>query len=571
MKKILFTLSAAIIAVTSIAQEPLRFNSNKKFKIVQITDTHYTLDNPKSDVVFELLDEVVNDIKPDLVIFTGDIVTAKPPVIEGWERIIKPLQEGNIPFAATMGNHDDEVDSKRDEIVKFLKGQPYSYVKDGDYEIKIKGSSKDNDFILYLFDSNSYSTNENVDGYGWFSYEQVGNYIAKSKKYSKANGGVPYPALAFFHIPLPEHASAYENNLYPPIGEKNEPVCSPKINTGLFGAMIERGDIMGCFVGHDHVNDYIAYQNNIALVYGRFSGGQTTYGNLRNGCRVIEIEEGVRGFKSYIVERGGKTHSYSAYPRRFKLAMTSDTHFEAPLKSDQYDNVVTLNSLELDGLIINGDLFNRQSHSAIELFKSRYEMGGGDSTFNGNIYIGLGNHDINPISKDSIQNLKERNLTLNYMDSLLGAMREQGLIKSFDPVTRCYSFNLGKLHFIQTNTFAGDKTLGDGSLEWLQEDLKRYGSKGEAIVLLMHYTFYEDNNYWINKEEREALANALKGYNIKAIFNGHDHNPRESKWNGIDVYTSDNVWVDNPKANPSFYMLEYSENGEDLSITKCSY
>lgn len=35
-----------------------------------------------------------------------------------------------------------------------------------------------------------------------------------------------------------------------------EPVCDPQLNSGLFNAMLECGDVMGVFCGHDHNNDY---------------------------------------------------------------------------------------------------------------------------------------------------------------------------------------------------------------------------------------------------------------------------------------------------------------------------
>lgn len=42
----------------------------------------------------------------------------------------------------------------------------------------------------------------------------------------------------------------------------------------MFANMLECGDVMGVFAGHDHVNDYIATLYNIALGYGRASGGK---------------------------------------------------------------------------------------------------------------------------------------------------------------------------------------------------------------------------------------------------------------------------------------------------------
>ena len=38
---------------------------------------------------------------------------------------------------------------------------------------------------------------------------------------------------------------------------KGEEVVLSKINSGLFTAMLEAGDVMGVFAGHDHDNDYV--------------------------------------------------------------------------------------------------------------------------------------------------------------------------------------------------------------------------------------------------------------------------------------------------------------------------
>ncbi len=57
-------------------------------------------------------------------------------------------------------------------------------------------------------------------------------------------------------------------------GTRMEEACSPRINTGMFAAMKEAGDVMGVFVGHDHDNDYAVMWKNILLAYGRYTGGE---------------------------------------------------------------------------------------------------------------------------------------------------------------------------------------------------------------------------------------------------------------------------------------------------------
>ena len=45
---------------------------------------------------------------------------------------------------------------------------------------------------------------------GWFTNKQVNWYRDKSEKFSKVNGGKSYPALAFFHMSLPEYELAWK-------------------------------------------------------------------------------------------------------------------------------------------------------------------------------------------------------------------------------------------------------------------------------------------------------------------------------------------------------------------------
>ena len=126
--------------------------------------------------------------------------------------------------------------------------------------------------------------------------------------------------MAFFHIPLPEHneAASYENAKL--IGTRREKSCSPVINTVLFAAMFNCCDVMGTFVGHDHVNDYAVCWKGIMLCYGRFTGSKNTYYDIPggNGARVIELTEGERGFKSWIRLHDGKVINGIAYPEDFK-------------------------------------------------------------------------------------------------------------------------------------------------------------------------------------------------------------------------------------------------------------
>lgn len=330
MKKHYFSLIAVFVFIVSVNAQNntrLKFNTNGEFKIVQFTDTHINLKKKSNLNVLQIVEDVINIEKPDFVIFTGDNVTENEPQ-EAYLRLEKLFNKSDIPWAVVFGNHDGQGDVKREYLANFLNELPHCMNNDNkqdevygysNFILPIYGQKNKIEALLYLMDSNSYSTlKPTVEGYGWFDYSQINWYRKKSKEFTSANNGNVLPALAFFHIPLPEYTQAWNNKVNPPIGVKNEDECSPDINTGMFSAMLECGDVMGTFVGHDHINDYIGVHYNIALAYGRVSKV------MRNpeedplaGGRVIVLKESQRKFDTWIRDMNGKKELDCTWPDSF--------------------------------------------------------------------------------------------------------------------------------------------------------------------------------------------------------------------------------------------------------------
>ena len=311
------------IGISPMKSQDLKFGEDKKFKIVQFTDVHWKADSIASEEAGERMGEVLDAEKPDLVIFTGDVIFGKP-ADKSMRCALEPTIKRGIPFAVTFGNHDDELGMSRKELYDFIKDMPgnltstvegLSGVTNFILPVKASDGSKDA-ALLYVFDSHSYATLKGIKGYGWIKHDQVQWYIDESKKFTEANGGIPLTALSFFHIPLPEFHEAVQNEGSFLIGTRKEKACAPEINTGLFAAMQEAGDVLGIFVGHDHVNDYAVSWKGIMLCYGRFTGGKTVYHDMPggNGARVIELTEGVRQFRSWIRLKGGQVINEFTYP-----------------------------------------------------------------------------------------------------------------------------------------------------------------------------------------------------------------------------------------------------------------
>ena len=326
MQKITMLLLGLFLAGgTMAADKPLlQFKENGEFRIAQLTDTHINLSKNDAKHVFDLVRVVHETEHPDLFVLTGDIVTQHYPKAV-YDKFSALFEEFNTPWTVVLGNHDDEYHTTRQRLGELLEKYPLCLNSTtpgitgiSNYIVPVTWDGKPA-ALLYFLDSNAYSTldKDKVDGYGWFDLSQITWYKSQSAAFTKANKGKPLPALAFFHIPLPEYNQVWDDSNIVKIGDKNEEVCCPKINTGMFAAMVECGDVMGTFVGHDHVNDYIGCLYGIALAYGRASGGINTYGDLTVGSRIIVLKKDKRRFDTWIRQTDGSKLDECHYPDSF--------------------------------------------------------------------------------------------------------------------------------------------------------------------------------------------------------------------------------------------------------------
>jgi len=321
MKRYLVIGFCILILNNSFCQkEIIHFNQEGKFKIVQFTDMH--IQNSVSDSVFELVKEIVGLEKPDLAVITGDICL-QDTVDDLLLRLANLFAEKKIYWVSAFGNHDGEYGPPRKTLSAIYRSLPFNLnsstsgiTGETNFVLPVTGKKSKHQALLYLFDSNAYNPlKDKVKGtYGWIDFSQIHWYRDQSASYTKKNKGVPVPSLAFFHIPLPEYKVLWEEDSALCIGVKQEEVSCPPVNSGMYTSMLECGDVMGIFVGHDHVNDYFGILNGIALAYGRFSGTKNTYGHLTPGARVIVLKEGKREFDTWIREKGGNIPYKSGYP-----------------------------------------------------------------------------------------------------------------------------------------------------------------------------------------------------------------------------------------------------------------
>ncbi len=285
----------------------LRYRPDGSFTIVQFTDLHWHNGEEMDRKTAAAMRTLLEMERPDFVVLTGDSLAGKgcTDPERSVTQLTTPLVESETPWAVVFGNHDDEGSLTRHDLMGIFQSCPGCLAEVGpsdvpgvgNYTLLIEPKEGGVPTILYFFDSNSYAP-ETVGGYGWIRHEQIAWYRRLSYELRRAYAARP-PALAFFHIPLPEYNDVWEGGVC--YGNKGEDVCAPRLNTRLFAAMVEQGDVMATFVGHDHVNDYVGEWMGIHLAYGKVTGYQTypRDGSAR-GARVIRLSAGQRQFETWI-------------------------------------------------------------------------------------------------------------------------------------------------------------------------------------------------------------------------------------------------------------------------------
>lgn len=315
---------------TSQSGKSLQFRSDGTFKIVQFTDLHYgetELNDVRSVLVQE---EVLKREEPDLTVMTGDSVSGYAWkgqtgwFAEKWEHLSSPMAKYNATWAFAIGNHDDEADLNRTMIMNLLQTYNLSLTQEGpsdihgvtNYYLFVYSSDPNNDVpvaVLYFFDSSDTNC-ENVQGWGCVYPDQIQWYANTSSSITKQFGKI-IPALAFFHIPPPEFMYMW-NNLTTYGRLQDTGVCCFSVNTGLFAAFKQMGDVISVHCGHDHDNDFYGEFDGILLAYGRKTG----YGGYgpplgwKRGARVLQLTENPFSLTHWIREQDGNVVPSTSQP-----------------------------------------------------------------------------------------------------------------------------------------------------------------------------------------------------------------------------------------------------------------
>uniref|UniRef100_A0A1J3DFF7 Putative inactive purple acid phosphatase 28 n=1 Tax=Noccaea caerulescens TaxID=107243 RepID=A0A1J3DFF7_NOCCA len=322
---------------------PLRFRDDGTFKILQVADMHYGMgsitrcrDVLDSDFRYcsdlnttRFLGRMIEAEKPDLIAFTGDNIfgSSTTDAAESLLEAIGPAIEYGIPWAAILGNHDQESTMNRQELMTFLSLMDFSVSQInppagdddsdeaergalrsidgfGNYHLRVHGApgsvlSNSTVFDLFFLDSGDRETVQGRRTYGWIKESQL-RWLQDTCKqgYNQNIGNFPAnpPALAFFHIPILEVRDLWYT---PFIGQFQEGVACSTVQSGVLDTFVSMGNVKAAFIGHDHTNDFCGNLKGVWFCYGG-GFGYHAYGkpNWYRRARVIEAKLG-KGIDSW--------------------------------------------------------------------------------------------------------------------------------------------------------------------------------------------------------------------------------------------------------------------------------
>lgn len=158
------------------------------------------------------LRRMIESEKPDFIAFTGDNIfgTSTADAAESLFRAFGPAVESRLPWAAVLGNHDQESTMTRAELMSFISLMDYSLsqvnpstedisdptkrrrVADidgfGNYDLRVwgaPGSHLANSSVLNFFflDSGDRATVDGVRTYGWIKESQLSWLRGISKEF----------------------------------------------------------------------------------------------------------------------------------------------------------------------------------------------------------------------------------------------------------------------------------------------------------------------------------------------------------------------------------------------------
>lgn len=317
-----FVIGSGVMAFAQgeTAAPVLKFDENGEFKILHLCDCQDGY--PADGRMFDYINYVLDVYDPDIVVLGGDNTVGEQETKQlAINELCEPFVKNKTYFTMVFGNHDYQQGYTNDELFEMYQKAGGEYFLAYDADPTLHGTathnlpvySKDGSqvkFNLLMFDSGTYVESGDYD---CVRKDQIDWYIETSNALAEQNGGKVVPSLAFQHIVVGEAYDAlfaefpfalgaltpqYNGKIYSYLPKLHnftgfllEPPCPGIDNEGQFRAMVDQGDVLAVFSGHDHMNDYETEIDGVKII-NTPSPTYNSYSSIVNkGARLITIKE----------------------------------------------------------------------------------------------------------------------------------------------------------------------------------------------------------------------------------------------------------------------------------------
>ena len=302
---------------------PLRAKNDGSFRFICVSDFHARPGRLADERLPKSIAALLDHTSADLMLILGDLTHESEGLgsYEMLDRYIdqfsRSLEERGIPWAHVPGNHDREEGIPTEYFMRYLRclsrRGPEELPGYGNYILPVFSHDADISsdapiFVIYMMDSHtgfnawgeSIGIGERADllnmttGFekdGGIYPSQAAWYWNCSKELERRYGH-KIPGVICMHIPIPEVRLIPHNQWLTHMkGELEEAAGISGLNSGLFAAAYERGDIKAVICGHDHINAFSGDYMGIEL--SEDAGlGYDVYGTDRmRGGRMITFSE----------------------------------------------------------------------------------------------------------------------------------------------------------------------------------------------------------------------------------------------------------------------------------------
>ncbi|MBO4220357.1 MAG: metallophosphoesterase [Clostridia bacterium] len=316
-------------------KKPIAFKKDGTFRILFFSDIHCFLDGGDMRSL-DAMEGMIEDKSPDLVLWAGD-GPAGAKTRDDLIKLIKvfslPMESRGIPWAITNGNHAsatcrdlslDEIEEVFENCFDFCVTKHVEGIHGNtNYVLPVYSSKEPSRIALNVFSLDTGNDMSDIDAvrivkgricsdvikralpvgvtahnYDIIRFDQLAWYWDVSSSVEKINGKTP--AIMFTHC-CPHEAKIIRENPEETkmVGNFTESIRTGPLNSGVFATVVERGDVIGFYFGHNHNNTAegtycgirMGYVGSVGYEGYGVSGHTDAEKNKHRGARLLSFTE----------------------------------------------------------------------------------------------------------------------------------------------------------------------------------------------------------------------------------------------------------------------------------------